>query len=98
MTFITLEDMTEYIRSSLRNTRLEKNLTQEGLAERSGVSLGTLKKFESTGQISLESLLKLCLALDLLNKFENLFDKKEQPKSLDDILSQDKTRKRGRKK
>ena len=98
MTFITLEEMTEYIKSSLRNTRLGKNLTQEGLAERSGVSLGTLKKFESTGHISLESLLKLCLALDLLDSFENLFNKKEQPKSLDDILSQDKTRKRGRKK
>ncbi|ADD67341.1 helix-turn-helix domain protein [Denitrovibrio acetiphilus DSM 12809] len=98
MTFITLEEMAEYIRNSLRNTRLEKNLTQEGLAERSGVSLGTLKKFESTGQISLESLLKLCLALNLLDNFANLFDKQEQLKSLDAILSQDKTRKRGRKK
>lgn len=34
------------------------NLTQEGLAERSGVPLSTLRKFEQKGMISLDSFLK----------------------------------------
>ena len=42
-----------------RARRLEMELTQEGLAERSGVALSTLRKFERTGVISLESFLKL---------------------------------------
>ena len=38
-------------------------LTQAGLAERSGVALPTLRKFERTGIISLESFLKLHMVL-----------------------------------
>jgi transcriptional regulator with XRE-family HTH domain len=49
----------------LLQKRLDKNPTQEGLAKRSGVSLGSLKRFESSGHISLESLLKLALVLEL---------------------------------
>ena len=38
--------------------RLEQNLTQEGLALRSGVSLGSIKRFERSGEISLKSLME----------------------------------------
>ena len=44
---------------NIRERRLQMELTQEGLAERSGVSLSTLRKFEQKGSISLESFLKL---------------------------------------
>lgn len=53
--------------------RLKCNLSQNGVAERSGVSLGSLKRFEKTGQISLESLLKIALSLNCLKDFENIF-------------------------
>jgi len=68
------------------------------LSERSGVSYGTLKKFEQKGQISLESLLKVALALGSLDDFEQLFVKGSDtlPLSLDDLLIDNK-RKRGRK-
>jgi len=49
------------------------------LAKRSGVSLGSIKRFELTGQISLESLLKLAHVLNRLNDFELIF------KSLDNL-------------
>lgn len=41
----------------------QKGFSQVELAERSGVSLGSLKRFENKRQISLESLLKLVCVL-----------------------------------
>lgn len=39
----------------------------------SGVSLGSLKRFESTGQISLLSLTKLAMALGCADEIRSLF-------------------------
>jgi transcriptional regulator with XRE-family HTH domain len=77
---------------------LDLNLSQKTLSERSGVSHGTLKKFESTGQISLESLLKIALALNAFDDFDQLFSKNSEdlPASLDELLEEH-NRKRGRK-
>ncbi|QIV95293.1 XRE family transcriptional regulator [Allofrancisella frigidaquae] len=79
--------------------RLSLNLSQQTLSKVSGVSYGTLKKFERTGQISLESLLKIAIVLDEFEKFEQLFVKnaEEIPTSLDELLVEESTRKRGRK-
>lgn len=52
--------------------RLLRNWKRATLAERSGVSSASLRRFETTGQISLESLLKLALALGCLDQFEEL--------------------------
>lgn len=81
-----------------KDKRLSLNFSQKTLAEHSGVSFGVLKKFEHTGKISLESLLKLALALNALEEFKNLFapPQPEQAISLDELM-QDTTRKRGRK-
>ena len=78
--------------------RLKLNLSQQTLSEKSGVSYGTLKKFEQKGQISLESLLKIALALGEIDKFEFLFAKTNDqlPTSLDELLDNN-SRKRGRK-
>lgn len=56
-----------------KERRLSLNLSQEGVCLRSGVSLGSLKRFETSGQISLESLLKLAHALNCLSDFEQVF-------------------------
>ena len=50
--------------------RKQAGFSQSELAKRSGVSLGSLKRFERTGQISLESLLKLTDVLNRLSDFE----------------------------
>lgn len=63
-------------------------LTQQ-LSDKSGASLGSLKRFERTGEISLSSLLKIALVLDSLKEFERLFDKPEYT-SIEEILN-DKT-------
>ena len=60
-------------------------LTQQQLSDKSGVSLGSLKRFERTGEVSLSSLLKIALVLDSLKEFERLFDKPEYT-SIEEIL------------
>lgn len=96
--FVTPSDMGTLIAKAARDKRLSLNLSQKTLSERSGVSFGVVKKFERTGKISLESLLKLALTLGALSDFSELFKPTppEELRSLDEIL-EDKTRKRGRK-
>lgn len=86
------------ISSSVRAKRLSLNLTQQSLSRSSGVSYAVIKKFELTGKISLESLLKIAMALSCLNEFTNLFkiNNLETFASLDELMNK-KTRKRGRK-
>jgi len=94
----TPHDLMAKIAEQAKGKRLSLNLTQQSLSERSGVSLGVLKKFERTGKISVESLLKIALVLDSLTEFAVLFKPKplETYPTLDQLLKQ-KTRKRGRK-
>ena len=54
--------------------RKRKKITQKQLAARSGVSLGSLKRFEQSGEISLQSLTKIAIALDEENELEDLFN------------------------
>lgn len=90
--------MAEEIAKKAQEKRLKLNLSQQTLSEKSGVSYGTLKKFEQKGQISLESLLKIAMALGEMDQFEHLFAKTDDklPVSLDELLD-DNPRKRGRK-
>lgn len=69
----TAEEMDEALAKRLRNIRRRRRISQEQLAERSGVSLGSLKRFETTGKISLLSLTKLAAALDLSGEIRELF-------------------------
>lgn len=77
--------------------RLQLNWSQRTLSERSGVSYGTLKQFERSGKISLESLLKIALALEELPPFDQLFNHAAStlPNSIDDLFVNH-LRKRGR--
>ena len=75
------------LKENFKSRRLSFDLTQEGLANKSGVSLGSLKRFESTGQISLESLLKLAFILECLDDFLHIAgERKQSINSIDDLL------------
>ena len=90
-------EVAKHIANAAKEKRLSLNFSQQSLSERSGVSLGVLKKFERTGKISLESLLKLALTLGCLSDFAQVFRQipAALPRTLDDLLKQ-KKRKRGR--
>ena len=57
----------------LRVQRLTKNLKQQDLADRAGVAVGTIKNIESKGRSSLESLVRVIMALNLIHELEGLF-------------------------
>jgi transcriptional regulator with XRE-family HTH domain len=53
--------------------RLDLAWSRETLASRAGISRWTLKHFESTGQIALETLAKIAVVLDGVDGFAGLF-------------------------
>ena len=65
----------DILKSTAKNVsrlRKEKKLTQQDLVNKSGVSYGSIKRFERTGKISFESLLKIAEALGRLEEFDGL--------------------------
>lgn len=101
VSFITPSKAQRELAKNVRLRRLNMDLTQEGLAARSGVPLPTLRKFEQKGTISLEAFLKLQMVLggleDLIKSTQPL---PKEFASIDDVLAVDQssTRKRGRRK
>lgn len=67
-----LSDLVEQVRTR----RKEQSLTQKELAVRSGGSYASLRRFETTGEISLSSLLRLAQTLGCLEDFNALFKRK----------------------
>jgi transcriptional regulator with XRE-family HTH domain len=57
----------------LREQRLAQSLSQTELALRAGVSAGTVKNLEGKGQSSLESLIRIVVALGLTDQLQSLF-------------------------
>jgi transcriptional regulator with XRE-family HTH domain len=101
MLFISMSKAQKMIATHVRDRRLLMELTQEGLAERSGVALSTLRKFEQKGLISLDSFLKILMVVGGLEEMLDAL-KPDKPafNSIDDVLKQDDTiiKKRGRRK
>ena len=56
--------------SRIRDIRKRKKVSQIKLSEKSGVSLGSVKRFEQSGEISLLSLIKIAIALDISDQLE----------------------------
>ena len=101
ISLISVSKAQQKIAISIRERRLLLELTQEGLSERSGVPLPTLRKFEQKGVISLEALLKLLLVVGGIEDVVSaLKPKKPTFSSIDEVLdnSNNMMRKRGRKK
>lgn len=73
------------IAKNARRRRKEAGLTQEELARKSGVSLGSLKRFENKGKISMESLIKIAVALDYQEDFLKLFTQRRY-RSIEEII------------
>lgn len=69
----TAEELDQKLAQRIRNIRRRRSISQEKLAEMSGVSYGSIKRFETSGQISLISLTKIAIALDLADELRNLF-------------------------
>ena len=80
-------DISQEIAEKAKAKRKLLKLTQATLAERSGVSLGSIKRFERTGEVSLSHLLKIAMVLGCLGDFSELFRKPEYT-SIEEILNE----------
>ena len=75
------------IAKRMAQLRKRRKISQKELAVRSGVSLGSLKRFEQSGEISLQSLTKLAIALGVEGELEDLFS--EVPfASIEEVLNE----------
>lgn len=90
-------DVARMLARRVKALRLDFGWTQQELAERAGLTLATYRRFERTGQISLERLLKLAVILDARAGFDALFVR-SPARSLADLeaRSSRQTRKRGK--
>lgn len=69
---LTDEVILRELGARLARVRLERNLTQAGLAEQAGVSKRTVERMEAGGVTQLVNLVRVCRVLDLLERFESL--------------------------
>jgi transcriptional regulator with XRE-family HTH domain len=67
-----------------RELRLAQNLSRKTLAELAGVSESTIKRFETTGQITLDALVLLASSLGVAQQLPGLFTQ-AQPVSLAEL-------------
>lgn len=83
----TPNDIGRDIAGRIRKLRKRRKISQKELSERSGVSLGSVKRFEQSGEISLRSLTKIAMALRVDEELKNLFED-VPPVSIEEILNE----------
>ena len=80
---LTEQSVVNGIVERAKKKRKQMKISQKQLSQKSGVAYASIRRFESTGDISLASLLKIAQALNALKDFENIF-KGQVIKSLKD--------------
>ena len=86
--FVTYYEKQLEISQSFKTIRKNRKVSQQRLSELSGVSYASIRRFEKTGDISLASLVKLALALQLYDDLDNLFKIQKEYKSIEDVISE----------
>lgn len=67
------ESIAMTIADDFRKRRIEKNLTREQIAEKSGVALANIVRFEQKGLISLKNLIGIAMALEYTSEVKSIF-------------------------
>lgn len=89
-------EIQQNLRENFKRARLSRNESQQQAAEKTGVPLSTLKKFEQKGVISLSQFLQLCHVYGDLSVFDRIMPEKDAV-TMDELLSnKKKPRKRAR--
>lgn len=88
---LSITDKTPYmlmmgVVERVKQRRLEKKWTQKMLATEVGISTGSYRRFESSGKISMRSLITLAFVLEINDELENLLSGKID-QSIDDIIN-----------
>ena len=85
----TAEEINMELAGRVRRIRKRRGISQEKLSQMSGVSYGSIKRFETTGQISLLFLTRIAIALDMSADIKELF--KQVPYgSIEEVINEGK--------
>ncbi len=89
LNFLTETDVRLNLAAHLKGLRKQAKMSRESMAEKSTVPASTLKKFETTGQISLRQFLLLWQSLEDLTQINNLTQKTKisAPKTIEEVLN-----------
>lgn len=71
------DDIAKKLAADFRARRIEKNMTREQVAEKSGVAVSNIIRFEQKGLISLKNLIGIAMAMEYTSEVKTIFD---QPK------------------
>lgn len=82
----TPNDLAKELVEKIKQQRKKLKISQIQLAAKSGVSLGSIKRFESKYEISLNSFIKILIALNLEQDLGNLFTQKNYT-SIDEVIN-----------
>lgn len=83
----TYNEINKDLAKRVAKLRKRRKLSQQNLALKSGVSFGSVKRFEQTGDISLQSLTKIAIALEVEGELECLFSQVPY-ESLEELLNE----------
>ena len=87
LSLLTAHDVQQQLAQAVRQKRKLMRLSRSALAERSTVPASTIKKFETTSQVSLRQFILLWQCVDSLENLAKLYQTTEiQPKSIDEVL------------
>ena len=90
LSLTTANDVQQQLSQAVRKKRKQLKLSREALAKKSTVPASTIKKFETTAQISLRQFILLWQCVDSLESLVQLSkDPEYQPVSIDEVLNQE---------
>lgn len=86
-TWETPEEINMSVADNTKRLRKRLKISRQKLSEMSGVSYGSIKRFEESGNISFISLTKIAVALDATNDIKNIFSNVPY-KSIEEVINE----------
>ncbi len=87
LSLLTPTDLQQRLATAVRRGRRERKLSREALARTSTVPASTIKRFETTGQISLRQFLLLWQCVDRLDRLAEVCEPPPRlPTSIAEVL------------
>ena len=85
--FVTYYEKQQEIAKRFVAIRKNRKVSQKRLSAISGVSYASIRRFEKSGDISLASLVKIALALQLYDDLDNLFKRNLSYRSIEEVIN-----------
>lgn len=82
----TAADVANELADRVRARRKSRGFTQNQMAKKAGMSFASYRRFEQTGQIALQSLINIAIALGCEDDFDGLFSQQSYS-SIEEVIA-----------